>query len=96
LSYLRRFPITTLKIDRAFINDVNSNEEAAALVSAILSMAQSLKLKVVAEGVETQDQLEHLRRENCTYIQGYYFSPPVPVEAFRLMVKRNTPLEPDE
>jgi len=96
LSYLRRFPITTLKIDRAFINDLTTDDEAAALVSAILSMAQSLKLKVVAEGVETFEQLEHLRQEKCEHIQGYYFSPPVPVEAFRLMAKQNTPLEPEK
>lgn len=96
LSYLRRFPITTLKIDRSFINDVTTNQEAAALVAAILSMAQSLKLKVVAEGVETFEQLEHLRQGKCEYIQGYYFSPPVPVKAFRKMAKKDGPLEPDQ
>jgi len=96
LSYLRRFPITTLKIDRAFITDVTNDGEAAALVSAILSMAKSLNLKVVAEGVETLEQFNHLKNEGCDFIQGYYFSPPVPIEAFRLMVKKKGPMQPDE
>ncbi len=96
LSYLRRFPITTLKIDRAFILDLPDDPEASALVSAILSMAKSLKLKVVAEGVETREQLEHLNNEGCELIQGYYFSPPVPIEAFRGIAKKQDPLDPDE
>ena len=96
LSYLRRFPITTLKIDRAFIMDLPDDEEAIALVSAILSMAQSLNLKVVAEGVETKEQLEYLNGEGCEFIQGYYFSPPLPIEAFRGVVRKQEPLDPDE
>ncbi|MDV7341120.1 EAL domain-containing protein [Terasakiella sp. A23] len=96
LSYLRRFPITTLKIDRAFILDLPNDAEAVALVSAILSLAESLKLDVVAEGVETEEQLAKLRADGCGYIQGYFYSPPVPIEAFRLLVKQNGPLDPDE
>lgn len=96
LSYLRRFPISTLKIDRAFIMDLSKESEADALVSAILSMAHSLKLKVVAEGVEELTQLNILKEGGCDYIQGYYYSPPVPVEAFRIMAKQNEPLNPDE
>ncbi|SCA55956.1 putative Diguanylate cyclase [Candidatus Terasakiella magnetica] len=96
LSYLRRFPITTIKIDRSFILDLTSDSEAAAVVSAILSMAQSLNLKVVAEGVEKETQMEQLRKGGCEYIQGYYFSPPVPIEAFRLMVLKEGPMQPDE
>lgn len=96
LSYLRRFPITTLKIDRAFIFDLTNDPEAAAVVSAILSMAKSLNLKVVGEGVETAAQLFQLREEKCDFIQGYHYSPPVPVEAFRIMVKKKGPLTPDE
>jgi len=96
LSYLRRFPITTLKIDRAFILDLTTDDEAAAVVSAILSMANSLHMKVVAEGVEELEQLNVLREGGCDYIQGYYYSPPVPIEAFRLMVQKEGPLEPDE
>ncbi|NVJ91593.1 MAG: EAL domain-containing protein [Methylocystaceae bacterium] len=96
LSYLRRFPITTLKIDRAFIFDLTTDPEAAGVVSAILSMAKSLNLKVVGEGVETAEQLFQLREEKCDFIQGYHYSPPVPVEAFRIMVKKKGPLNPDE
>ncbi|WP_135081894.1 EAL domain-containing protein [Terasakiella sp. SH-1] len=96
LSYLRRFPITTIKIDRSFILDLTSDSEAAAVVSAILSMARSLNLKVVAEGVETAMQLEQLRQGGCDFVQGYYFSPPVPVEAFRIMAQTKGPMEPDE
>jgi len=96
LSYLRRFPITTLKIDRAFITDLTKDEEAAAVVSAILSMAKSLHMKVVAEGVEEADQLEALREGGCDYIQGYYYSPPLPIQGFRKMVKHEGPMKPDE
>lgn len=96
LSYLRQFPITTLKIDRAFIKDLPNDEEATALVSAIVSMAKSLKLKVVAEGVENREQLDFLGELGCEYIQGYYFSPPVPIEAFRLIVNKKGPIDPDE
>ncbi|NVK19526.1 MAG: EAL domain-containing protein [Methylocystaceae bacterium] len=96
LSYLRRFPITTLKIDRAFVMDLPDDEEANALISAILSMADSLKLNVVAEGVETKDQLNRLKEGGCGFIQGYYYSPPLPIEAFRSIVKKQGPLHPDE
>ena len=94
LGYLRRFPITTIKIDRSFILDLTTDQEAAAVVYAILSMAGSLNLKVVAEGVEDLQQLELLRENGCTYIQGYYFSPPVPIEAFRTMVQDKSLLAP--
>lgn len=96
LSYLRRFPITTLKIDRAFIKDLTDTEEASGLVFAILSMANSLKLHVVAEGVETKEQLDRLKEGGCEFIQGYYYSPPLPVEAFRSIVKKQGPLNPYE
>ncbi len=96
LGYLRRFPISTLKIDRAFILDLTSDSEAAAVVSAILSMARSLNLKVVAEGVELPAQVQQLREGGCDFVQGYYYSPPVPIEAFRLMVQQKGPLQPDE
>jgi diguanylate cyclase (GGDEF)-like protein/PAS domain S-box-containing protein len=75
LAYLRRFPIDTLKIDIAFIRDVTSNADDAAIACAIIGMAHQLRLNVVAEGVETAAQLEYLRRHKCDQIQGYYFSP---------------------
>jgi len=78
LAYLKRFPIDKLKIDIAFIRDVTTNEDDAAITTAIINMAHSLKLKVIAEGVETLEQLEFLRTHRCDEIQGYYFSRPLP------------------
>jgi EAL domain-containing protein (putative c-di-GMP-specific phosphodiesterase class I) len=78
LAYLRRFPIDKLKIDITFIREVTSNPDDAAIVLAIIRMAHSLKLDVIAEGVETAEQLAFLRRHRCDQIQGYYFSPPLP------------------
>lgn len=82
LSYLKRFPVSILKIDRAFIKDILVNPEDEALACAILSIAKSLKLKVVAEGVEKQAQKELLSRHGCNHIQGYYLSPPISYRAF--------------
>ena len=78
LSYLKRFPLYELKIDRSFVKDVTSDRDDIAIVTAIIGMAHSLKLKVVAEGVETDKQREFLCREGCDWLQGYLFSPPVP------------------
>ena len=77
LSYLKRLPIHTLKIDRSFIKDIVSDPNDAAIVAAITAMAQQLNLEVVAEGVETREQLEFLRGFRCQSIQGYYFSKPL-------------------
>jgi diguanylate cyclase (GGDEF)-like protein len=74
MSYLRRFPIDKLKIDRSFIHDMTTNSDAASIVSAIISLAHSLRLKVVAEGVETAQQLEQLRELGCDQFQGFYRS----------------------
>lgn len=74
MSYLRRFPIDKLKIDRSFINDLTTNADAASIVKAIISLAHSLRLKVVAEGVETAEQLEELRTLGCDQFQGFYRS----------------------
>ncbi|HLQ26560.1 MAG TPA: EAL domain-containing protein [Acidiferrobacterales bacterium] len=85
LAYLKRFPIDTLKIDLAFIRDVTTNADDAAITVAIISMAHSLKQKVIAEGVETKEQLEFLRTHGCDEIQGYYLSRPLPaIELARL------------
>ncbi len=80
LSYLHRFPISTLKIDRSFVSRMSDNNENAEIVRTILMLARSLKMDVVAEGVETTDQLSQLAMLECEYGQGYYFSRPLNVE----------------
>jgi diguanylate cyclase (GGDEF)-like protein/PAS domain S-box-containing protein len=79
LAYLKRFPLDTLKIDRAFIRDVTTSPDDAAITLAIISLAHSLKLKVVAEGVETREQLNFLKANGCDEMQGYYFARPLAV-----------------
>lgn len=80
LGYLKRFPITRLKIDRSFIMDVTNDPESAGLVEAILAMAKSLGLKVIAEGVETKAQVDFLKQRQCERVQGFYYSRPQPLE----------------
>jgi len=82
MSYLRRFPIDKLKIDRVFINEMVNRPEDASIVRAIVSLAHSLRLKVVAEGVETAAQLEFLQNCGCDEYQGYHFSRPLPATKF--------------
>ncbi len=77
LSYLKRFPIDTLKIDQSFVRDITIDEDDHAIASTIISMAHNLRLKVIAEGVETKEQLDMLHDKNCDEVQGYYFSPPL-------------------
>jgi diguanylate cyclase (GGDEF)-like protein/PAS domain S-box-containing protein len=86
LAYLQRFPIDKLKIDIAFIRDVTSNVDDAAITKAIIDMAHTLKLVVVAEGVETARQLDFLRTNHCDQIQGFYFSRPVPADELEEML----------
>ncbi len=87
LSYLRRFPVNVLKIDKMFVQDATEDPDSAALVEAIINMARSLNLDVVAEGVETDGQMEFLRARGCDYAQGYYFSKPLPGEEFAQLMK---------
>ncbi|HMF76800.1 MAG TPA: EAL domain-containing protein, partial [Bryobacteraceae bacterium] len=82
LSYLSKLPLDTLKIDRSFVINMTAGPQGLALVSTIISLAHALKLKVVAEGVETEEQSRLLRLLNCDEIQGFLFSKPVPVEIF--------------
>ncbi len=89
LSYLRKFPIDTLKIDKSFVHDMTFNADDASLVEAITAMARSLKLRVIAEGVETREQLDHLRALGCDLIQGYYFSKPLQPDEFERLLERD-------
>jgi diguanylate cyclase (GGDEF)-like protein len=82
LSYLKHLPIDTLKIDRSFVRDIVSNPDDAAIVDAIVAMARSLKLNVIAEGVETREQLDFLCQHNCQQVQGYYFARPLDPHQF--------------
>ena len=92
LSYLRRFPIDVLKIDQSFVNDISTDPDDAAIVVSIISLAHSLRLKVIAEGVETAEQLDFLRAHDCDQMQGYFFSRPVAAEAFELLLRESHPL----
>jgi diguanylate cyclase (GGDEF)-like protein/PAS domain S-box-containing protein len=87
LSYLRRFPIDALKIDKSFVEDLPGDPDAVAVASTIISMAHSLNLEVIAEGVEEQVQLDFLKDRGCHMIQGYFYSRPLPPEAFGSFLK---------
>jgi diguanylate cyclase len=93
LSYLQQFPFDLLKIDRCFVQDINTNKTNAALTNAIIQMAHSLNLKVIAEGVETREELAVLYENQCDNIQGYLFSRPVKAEDFRRMLKEGKKLD---
>lgn len=92
LSYLKRFPIDTIKIDRSFVRDITTNQDDAAIVTAIIAVAESLKLKVVAEGVENKDQAAFLRELHCNNIQGYIYSRPLPAVDIGHLLQKGTML----
>jgi diguanylate cyclase (GGDEF)-like protein len=87
LSYLKKFPLESLKIDRSFVMDIPDDTDDMMITSAIISMAKSLKLKVIAEGVENKGQIEYLKKHDCDLMQGYYFSRPVPADEFEKLLK---------
>jgi diguanylate cyclase (GGDEF)-like protein len=87
VAYLKQFPIDVLKIDQSFVRGVTSSSEDAAITSATIGMARQLGLRVVAEGVERQEQLEFLQRNGCREYQGFHFSPPVPPHAFAALLR---------
>jgi len=89
LSYLQRFPIDTIKIDQSFVHDINDQNDEAAIVSAIIAMGRSLKMLVVAEGIETWQQLDFLQIHECAEGQGYYYSQPVSADEFANLLTAN-------
>lgn len=96
LSYLKRFPVDILKIDRSFIKDIPDDNNDMAITAAIIAMAQKLKLDVVAEGVETVEQVEFLKNNNCFIVQGYYFSPPIAERDLPMLFERLEQMAKDE
>ncbi len=88
LSYLKRYPVAAVKIDRTFVSDLTTNPDSAAIAGAAIAMAHSLDLRVVAEGVETLQQLEFLRGVQCDEIQGYFISPPAPADEVSLLLDK--------
>jgi EAL domain-containing protein (putative c-di-GMP-specific phosphodiesterase class I) len=95
MSYLRRLPIDKIKIDRGFIGEVMSRPDDASIVRAIVSLAHSLKLKVVAEGVESVEQLEFLKTLGCDQYQGFHFSPALPAAQFEALVRATSEDDPE-
>jgi diguanylate cyclase (GGDEF)-like protein/PAS domain S-box-containing protein len=91
IGYLKKFKADCIKIDRAFIKDIQENNEDSFIVQSIILMAKGLGLKVVAEGVETEQQLQLLKSLNCQYVQGFYFSKPLPAEEFVQWLKESNP-----
>ncbi|MDP8997665.1 MAG: EAL domain-containing protein, partial [Pseudomonadota bacterium] len=91
LNSLKTFPVARLKIDKSFINNLANDDTDKAVASAIISLGQKLNLKVIAEGVETAEQVAFLRANNCDEIQGYYFSRPIASGALADLLKPQRP-----
>ena len=94
LCYIKRFPFDKLKIDKSFIKEITSDPHNAAIAKAVIAMAHSLQMKVIAEGVETQGQLNYLRRQGCDEMQGFYFSRPIPAADFERLLLGSCHLPP--
>jgi EAL domain-containing protein (putative c-di-GMP-specific phosphodiesterase class I) len=101
LSYLKQFPVDTLKIDQSFVAEIASNDDDDILIDSVISLGKSLRHRVIAEGVETREQLAFLSNHHCVEGQGYYLSPPIIAEEFSIILKtgvsaglfpRSTPL----
>lgn len=88
LSYLRKFPIDALKIDQSFVGQITTAADETTIVTAVIGMGRSLRLRVIAEGVETQEELAFLQAHHCDEAQGYYFSPPLPPREFARLLER--------
>ncbi len=89
LSYIQRFPLDRLKIDRSFVQDITTNSEDADMIVSIIALGHSMKLQVLAEGVETKDQLVYLQEQGCDEVQGFYFSCPVPANEIVALLNSN-------
>jgi len=94
LSYLRRFPVDVLKIDRSFVHDIANNDDAAALVSAIIELARGLGMRVIAEGVETEAQLDYLRLRGCDEVQGHVYARAEPGPAVEALLRNGRRVAP--
>jgi EAL domain-containing protein (putative c-di-GMP-specific phosphodiesterase class I) len=88
LACLRRFPINALKFDRSFVGDILNDPSDAEIITTIITMAHNLGHRVIAEGVETQEQLDFLREKQCDEFQGYLFSRPIPAEELETMLRQ--------
>ena len=89
LSYLQAFPFDKIKIDRAFVINLGRNPQSAAIVRAVIDLGHGLEMSIVAEGVETQEQLVFLAEEGCDAVQGYFLGRPLPIGQYATMVGRN-------
>lgn len=94
LSYLKKFPLDTLKIDQSFVRDLMDDSDDAAIVQAIIAMAKSLNFNVIAEGVETQQQLNYLASHGCNEVQGYFLGKPVPADEFEQFLVKKSEVSP--
>ena len=91
LSYLRKFPVDALKIDQSFIRQISTTGDDTVIMKAVIGMGRRLKLRVIAEGVETLEELAFLRAYRCDEAQGYYFSRPVPPQQFAMLLRSGIP-----
>jgi EAL domain-containing protein (putative c-di-GMP-specific phosphodiesterase class I) len=91
LSYLRKFPVDAVKIDQSFVRQISTAGDDTTIVKAVIGMARGLKLRVIAEGVETLEEVAFLRAYRCEEAQGYYFSRPVPPQQFAMLLRNGMP-----
>jgi EAL domain-containing protein (putative c-di-GMP-specific phosphodiesterase class I) len=94
LSYLRRFPVDVLKIDRSFVRDIPFSEDGAALVAAIIELARGLRMRVIAEGVENEAQLDYLKRRGCDEVQGHVYARAAPGPDVEVLLRSGQPVRP--
>ena len=92
LAYLKRFPVHTLKIDRSFVEDLSARSSEGEIAAAIIALSRSLRLDVLAEGVERSEQLDFLQRHGCDYYQGYMASRPLPAEQMAQWLREHRPV----